>query len=488
MRFEDYAAVQRRAIRHRLGHVAGLLRLRPFDGATAGGRSRERYRRVLLSGITTGMARGATLLTLVIVVPLMLSHFGQERYGLWATLSSVMILFTFADLGLGSGLMNTLAGALSRNDRELASLSVSTAFYLLCGIALTLAVGFAVAFPHVAWARVFNVSSPLATLEAGPATAVFAACCLVGLPLGIVQRIHAGYQEGFVASLWQALGSVLGLGGVLVAVHRDAGLPWVVLALAGSPVVAAAANCLWLFGSRRPWLRPQLSRVDARASRQLVRIGFGFFALQVLAVLSYQTGTLIIAHVMGARYVPQYSVPMTLFQISPWILSLVVTPLWPAYAESVVTGDFTWVEKSFRGSIGLSLLLNVPSAVLLATFGPQILRIWVGNTVQPGRFLLLSMAAWTILNSFNGPLAMLFNGLAIIRFQVICATLMTLANLTLAVLLTRRIGVAGVVVAIDTAQLLFILIPSAVYVRRLLARMRAPKSPTMVEEPERPEG
>lgn len=465
-----------RSIWRQFGRVSSLLQLRPFDVATADGRSRERYRRVLLSGIATGVARGATLLTLVIAVPLLLSHLGQERYGLWATLSSVMALFSFADLGLGSGLMNVVASAHAKNDRAAAAQSVATVFFLLCGIALTLVVAFLFAFPHVDWAGLFNVSSPVAAREAGPATAVFVLCFLLSMPLGIVQRIHAGYQESFVGSVWQALGSVLGLAGVVLAVRLGAGLPAVVLALAGSPVLAAAANAIWLFWVRRPWLSPRLSAVDLHASRQLVRTGGLFFVIQLCAAISYQSATLIIARVMGARYVPQYSVPMTLFQLSPWLLSLLMTPLWPAYAESLVSGDLAWIERSFRRSIRLALWVNVPSAVLLMIFGGQIVRLWAGSAVQPGRLLLVSMGAWTILNSFNGPLAMLFNGLTIVRFQVICATLMTVANVILAVLLTPRIGVAGVVVAMVTAQAVFILLPSAVYVPKLLARMRAPGS------------
>ena len=48
--------------------------------------------------LTHAIARGATLLTLVIAVPLLVSHLGQERYGLWATLSSVMARTTQATL------------------------------------------------------------------------------------------------------------------------------------------------------------------------------------------------------------------------------------------------------------------------------------------------------------------------------------------------------------------------------------------------------
>jgi O-antigen/teichoic acid export membrane protein len=433
------------------------------------GRSLERYRRVALSGLATGVARGVTMLTVLVAVPLMLGHLGRERYGLWATLSSIMALISFADVGLGSGLMNVIATAQGKNDSAAAARSVSSAFYTLCAIALVVVLAFSGAFRFVPWPQVFNVSSPAAVREAGPATAILVLCFALSMPLGIVQRIHAGYQEAFVASAWQALGSVLGLAGVVAAVLSHAGLPWLVLSLAGCPVVAMAANSVWLFRSRRPWLSPRLSLVSARASVSLLRTGFLFFVLQISAAVSYQSASLIIAHVMTPSDVPRYTVPMTLFQLSPWLLGLVLTPLWPAYAESMASGDVGWIRKSFRRSIRWSLTLNVPAAVLLMIVGERIVRVWVGGDIQPQAGLLVSMGVWTILNSLNGPFAMLLNGLEAIRFQVVCATLMAGTNVLLGIFLTRRLGVTGVVAATVVAQFVFILIPSAIYVPRLLA-------------------
>jgi hypothetical protein len=48
---------------------------------------------------------------------------------------------------------------------------------------------------------------------------------LINLPLGIVQRIQLGYQEGFQNNLWSIAGSLLGLTGVLLAIELKSGLP-----------------------------------------------------------------------------------------------------------------------------------------------------------------------------------------------------------------------------------------------------------------------
>src|SRR5215207_9066316 len=108
---------------------------------------------------------------------------------------------------------------------------------MLSGIAVSLAVLFAVIHPWVPWTRVFNVSSSQAVAEAGPALAVFVGCFLAGIPLSVARQTQIGYQEGFAANLWTILGSLVGLGGVLLAIHVEAGLPWLVLAMASAPTL-----------------------------------------------------------------------------------------------------------------------------------------------------------------------------------------------------------------------------------------------------------
>ena len=131
-----------------------------IDPSTPVGRSRERFRRIGLTSAGSLAARGIGFATSFITVPLTLHYLGSERYGLWATLSSVIALASFADFGLGNGLLNALSGAHGRDDRVEAAREVSTAFLLLLTVAAMLGAAFLLAYPHVHWARVYNVTSP----------------------------------------------------------------------------------------------------------------------------------------------------------------------------------------------------------------------------------------------------------------------------------------------------------------------------------------
>lgn len=454
-----------------------LVRFAPFDVSTPEGRSKERYRRVALATLASIAARGISFLTTLISIPLTLNYLGAERFGLWVTISSTIAMIAFADLGLGNGLVNAIADADGKHDRTAARTHVSSAFFILTAIATILLCAFALLYPLVPWARVFNVTSTLAIQEVGPAVAIFVLCFALNLPLGVVQRVQMGYQELFVNAWWQALGNLLGLAGVVLVIQLRAGLPWLVLALTGAPALAALLNSVVLFALQRPWLRPQLSRVSRASVRAISRIGFLFFVLQIAVAVAYQSDSIVVAQVLGADQVTQYAVPMRLFSLAPMILSFMLMPLWPAYGESIARGDIDWVRKTLKKSLFLSLATNVPSAVLLAVLGSTVIRWWVGPNVTPSFLLLLGLGLWAILNSFGGPLAALLNGANVIRFQAICSLLMAVANLALSIVLTHVIGVSGVVFGTVITQLVFVFLPSAFYVPRLLSAIEMRRAP-----------
>jgi O-antigen/teichoic acid export membrane protein len=120
----------------------------------------------------------------------------------------------------------------------------------------------------------------------------------------------------------------------------------------------------------------------------------------------------------------------------------------------------------------------VPAALVFVLFGRPIVYVWSRHEVMPGRLLLIALALWTATNCVGGPLAMFFNGLSVIRFQVICASLMAVMNLALSIVLAHYTGVAGVVLGTVISQTLCIYIPSAFYVPKILkSRLAAAPQP-----------
>jgi O-antigen/teichoic acid export membrane protein len=449
---------------------AGFFRLAPFDASTPDGRSRERHRRVAMTALGSAGARAVSTLAGLITVPLTLHYLGSERYGMWMTISAVVSFLTFADLGMGSGLLNGISEANGRDDRALAREVVSSAFFMLCGVAGLTALLFGALYPWVPWAGLFNISSSQASSEAGPALLVLVACFLVNIPLGVVQRVQQGYQEGFANSLWVALGSVFSLVAVLVAVHLEAPLAWLVLAMVGTPILAVVLNGTDLFARQRPWLTPSRKAFRWAAARKILGVGLLFLAMQVGVTVAFASDNLVAAHALGPSAVAELSVAARLFGLVPMVLAMVLAPLWPAYRESLTRGDTAWVKRTLRASLGLALLVSGSSAILLTVFGKAIIRAWVGGAVAPGLPLLAGLGAWTVLFGVGSAYAMFLNAANEIRFQVATWALIAVGGVAAKVLLCKPFGLAGIVWASASAYLIFSLIPMVLFVPRVLAR------------------
>ena len=448
-----------------------FLRVRAFDTTTLEGRSAERYRRIAWSTLLGVVARAVGLATWFITVPLVIGYLGSERYGMWITMSSLVAALGPLDLGIGLGLLMAVSDANGRDDRAAARRAISTAAAMLMLIAAVSAVVFALAYPTIPWARVFNVVSPAAVSEAGPASAALFAAFALGLPLGIVGQVQLAYQSGYISSAWAIVGNLGSLVALLLVIYLSDSMPALVVALTGGGLVAAVLNGWFLVRRQRPWLMPRRRDVDLSTGRSLLRTGALFLVLQVAGLAAFGLDNLVIAQILGPRMVQEYAVPARLFMLAPTLLAFALAPLWPAYRESLARGDGAWVRRAARRSIALAAVINFPSSLILVVVAPWLLQVWVGSAVHPTPLLLVGLGAWAILNTVNGPFAMLLNGANVVGFQAGCAVAMAIANVTISILLVQRIGVSGAVWGSVIAQVIFVLLPESWYVRRLLRRL-----------------
>jgi O-antigen/teichoic acid export membrane protein len=453
--------------------VASMIRLRPFETQTEEGRSRERYRRIALSMGSSALAKGIATVAMFVAVPLSIKYLGPERFGLWMTISSTIAMLGFGDFGIGLGLLNAVADADGRQDREEARRCVSSGFYLLLSVGVALGAAFVLAGPFVNWGRLFNVSSAQAASESGGAVAAFAACFLVNIPLWVVIRVQMGYQEGYVNSLWEAVGNSLGLAALLIAIRYSAGLPWLILGMSGAPLLATLANGAVLFKVKRPWLIPDWRAVSAEPAKRILGMGTLFFLSQILGALAYSSDNLVAARILGPEAVARYAVPMKLFGFIPLVVGMVLIPLWPAYGEAIARGDTAWVRATLRRSIGVSFLFSTAACLPLVLFGGGIIRWWVGPSLEPEPAMLLGMGLWTVLSCSWGAAVMFLNGAGAIRVQTLWTFVMAVGAVTAKIFLAKEWGLPGIIWGTFLAQFFFLVVPLTFYADRLLKSMGA---------------
>jgi O-antigen/teichoic acid export membrane protein len=458
-------------LRNRVLHLSSLVSLEPFAVDTAEGRGRERHRRMLLSAMAALSAKAISLSTTLISVPLTLKYLGPERYGMWITMSSAIAMLSFADLGIGNGVLNAVADAHGREDQHGIRETVSSGFFVLSAIAALLVAAFFIGYPFIAWDRVFNVTSPLARQEAGSAIGVFAVCFAINIPLGIVQRVQTGLQQGFSASLWQCAGSAAGLAGVLLVIAIEGSLTALILAMIGAPLLAALGNTLVFFLGARKDLAPRISTVKRASIVRLGKTGSLFLVLQIAMSVAFISDAIVIAHFISASAVSEYSVPEKMFSTVSLLIGMMLAPLWPAYGEAIARGDTKWVYHTLKRSMVIALSVTACSSLLLVTFGHGLLEAWVGDSVNPPFALLAALGVWKVLEVGGSTFSHFLNGANLLRTQAILAVAMATSAILLKVFLIPLLGIVGVVVGTIISYVAFVALPWLLLTPGVLSRM-----------------
>ena len=94
-----------------------------------------------------------------IAIPLMINYLGQEQFGVWSTLLTVLSWIVFFDLGVGNGLRNKVAETLARGETKEASSYIASGYSIVGLMALVLWILLTVGAYFVPWQVVFNTET-----------------------------------------------------------------------------------------------------------------------------------------------------------------------------------------------------------------------------------------------------------------------------------------------------------------------------------------
>ncbi len=450
-----------------------ILRYRPASLASAEGRSHERYRRAALSGLASLAGKAISIGTSLLTVRLTFQYLGAERYGMWMTITSIVMMFTFADLGMSNGLVNQIADAVGHNDIASAKQASASAFWMLSTMAAVLLILVFCTYPFINASRIFNVRSALATSEAGPAFLAFFVCFALNLPLGTVRGIHTGLQESYVNSIWTSVGSIASLVALMVAIEMRAGLPLLVACLSGPAVLASIINALDLFGRLHPQLAPATRAFSKGPALRLFRTGMMFFLLQLAYTVGLQTDNIVIAQILGPKSVADYAVPAKLFNVVTSLLVMLSGAMWPAYADAFARRDSNWIRKTFLRVTCIGTAGTLLATLAIIFFGKSILRIWVGRQMTASTPLLTTFGVQCVLFAYLQPVTFLLNGIGKFRVQVIAAISMAALNLALSILLVKHYGIIGAVLGTVISLALVGVLPLTWVTQRTLKELAA---------------
>lgn len=410
------------------------------------------------------------LTTSLLIVPVTLAYLDKEQYGIWMTMSSVLMWFSFFDIGLGNGMRNYLTEAISNGDYEKGRVYLTTTLVMLSGIALVLGTLF-VAFTLTLNLNDFFNTTAVAGIQLRHALLIAVICTTVTFVVKNVGLVYVALQRYAINDLLIVSGNVLALAVIYVITKTtNSNLTYVVMAFTVTPVIVFLLATIPLF-SHFPQLCPSRKDFDLTFGRQIVSKGLGFFAIQVTSCLVIFGGSnFFITQFMGPEAVTPYSIAYRYFNLLAIGYTIIISPMWNAYTDAYVKNDFNWIRKTFRRALRLWGGTVTVGAIMLL-FASVFYRLWVGSNVTIPFSLSASVLLFISFFNLNNCVTYLINGLNKIRVQIVTSVVVTSLYIAAVMLLGKRLGVEGVITCMAASYAVMSIIH--LYQCRLLIQQRA---------------
>lgn len=441
----------------------------------------SRLSKIIHGGLSAILGRGVGLLVSAISLPITIHYLGPERYGIWVTASTTVVMLNVIDFGIANTLTNIISRAYASDDQTAAQRFYSTAFWISIAISIAIALTGVLLWGHINWTAALHTSNLASTREASLCVAIAFAFFLLSLPLNLIHRVLSGYQQTQISNYFNLTSNILGLGSILLVIQLHGSLPQLMFVYSSTLLASTVALNLWVVLWNKRWLLPHPGVVSRTVVSELMNSGLGFFILQLAGLVVFNSDNIVITHYLGAAEVTPYSVAWRLTGYAAILQTAVFHSVWPAYSEAYARGEYEWVRRTFWNIARLSMGTTGAAVLLMALFGRPLIRWYVGPAAVPSQWLLLGMCFWTLLSTGMNVEACLLAAVNRVKWQSIFSVIAVTLNVAFSIYLVQRIGSIGVVLGTILSYLLVLVVPQTVIVWRALYQ---PPAPTAIQTTE----
>jgi O-antigen/teichoic acid export membrane protein len=402
----------------------------------------------------------------------MIKYLGNEKYGIWSTLLSIISWITLFDIGIGNGLRNKVSEAMAKNRIDDAQKYITAAYISIGGIVLVMLSVFFLASHFISWQSFFNTTS-VSNDELSIVLNISVGFLFINFWLSLINQIFNGMQKSSLVVLNQFLSSFFALCAVyFLYSFEESSLVKLTFVYGFSLVVTNMILSIWFFKQNYN-LFPKLSLFSKLYTSTIFSLGYKFFIIQIAAIIIFTTDKMLIAQLFGPQSVASYDVVFKLFSIITVIHSLILGPLWSAYSDAFHREEYLWISKTIQKQLKIALVLAFISVALIF-LSQAIIDVWIGNDLHVDNKLVVSMGIYSIILVFGNTITFVLNGTNKLNAQVLTSIIAIVINIPLAIFIVKyfHTDVYGVVVATNITMLVSVMIVSIDVYKTVITKVK----------------
>ena len=419
------------------------------------------FDKLFKSKTTVSMVKNAGLKPIYFMVyfmytPILLNYLGNEKFGVWATILSIINWISFFDIGIGSGLRNILTKGLSENDFISVKKSVSTAYIILSLTSLVITFFLVIISLNINWRQFFNIN-----FDVKETIVISIVSMTINFILGLGKSILYSLQLSEKIPLLNIISSLIQLVGVfLLNLFAEKGNIIAVAILFGlSSCIIYLFNDIYLAKKMTCFL-PSFKYFDRKTVHLLYKNGLTFFILQLAGVVMTSTDNILVSNFYGASDVTPYTIATKFFFTIESVYIAFISPLWTRTNIAYFNKDMKWIDNANRKLFFIMVFFSV-LYFSVSMFYDYIIRIWLQTTLIYSFSLIFVTVLCTIFEMVSLTYSNFLNGMNVLKIQAIIAIIQIILNVPFSYFfaITCNFGASGV----KCGTMLLYLFSSVVY-------------------------
>lgn len=419
------------------------------------------------SGVINMLIKPISMILSLVYTPLLVAYLGDEKYGLWATLLSIISWVNYFDVGIGNGLRNLLSKEIAQKKYDEAQKSVSTAYVVLTCIASL------VFFILMIMVLLLNWNNVLSTqINMRPTLLISFTFICINFVLSLSRILLYALQKSELVSIRVCIIQIINIISLLVLMKTTfQSLEAMAIVFGASSTIVHLVTTFVIIKENK-YLKISFKLFEKMKIGEIGRIGLVFFVIQIMALLVFTVDNLIISHYYGASAVTPFSIANKVFYTAYSVLAAFLVPYWSRSTVAFANNDYKWIEKSLNQVLKITCLFICGYIVLLLVFKP-VVALWLGRELLYEKGVLEIMCVFYISYSILGVECQFINGSGLIGTQLITYCIAGVINIPLSIFLGVNLGLGSFGVRLASTILVTIqIIVLGFNLRNILMRLK----------------
>lgn len=372
----------------------------------------------------------------LVVMPLMISYFGDRYYGLWVLAGTLLGYFGLLDFGFSKAIVRYVSSAIGQNDKEKSDGWISLGIFLLL---LSSTLGLILIIP-VVWGLQFFVEDELSLFRR--IFIIVGVTFLIELPskgfAGVLQaHIRGDILDRILASI-----SFIRILAFLFALHFTLSFIQFFYILSVSTIIQSVIIiffALKVHGGFK-FERSFISKPNIKLFIDFS--GFSFIG-EIADIFRFKAYPFIVVYFLGLSHITIFQIANRLRLILGAIHNKVLINLTSVYSQIEGRGDP--LQQAYLFSYKLSNYFVGFTVGLTAIVAQPFIHIWMGEEYQQSVTILLIALIGGLAAGIQSPTVSFLFGTSKHRFYAISNTLEAFLIIAFAVVLVSEYGLIGMV-------------------------------------------